>query len=103
MYAIVNIAGQQFRVAKDSIISTQKIAGNAGDKIELDNVLLLSTGDEVKIGSPIVEGAKIQATVLEQYKGQKVTVFKKKRRKGYKVKNGHRQQLTKLKIEDIVA
>ena len=103
MYAIVNIAGQQFRVAKDSIISTQKIAGNEGDKIELDNVLLLSTGDEVKIGNPSVEGAKIKATVVEQYKGSKVIVFKKKRRKGYRVKNGHRQQLTKLKIEDIVA
>jgi large subunit ribosomal protein L21 len=101
MYAIVKVGGQQFSVSENDVIETQKVGGNVGDQVELDQVLLLSTGDEVKVGSPAVDGAKIQATVMDHFKSKTVTVFKKKRRKGYKVKNGHRQQLTRLKIDTI--
>ena len=101
MYAIIGIGGQQYRVAQDDIILTQKIDAQVGDKVEFDQVILVASGDDVHVGSPTIEGAKVEATVLEQPKADKVIVFKKKRRKGYKVKNGHRQQLTKLRIDKI--
>lgn len=101
MYAIVDIAGKQFKVTKDQKIFAPKLNGEAGDKIEFDQVLLVDNDGKVKVGSPTVKGAKVSGKILEHLKGDKVIVFKKKRRKGYKVKNGHRQDFTKLVIEDI--
>ena len=98
MYAIVEIAGQQFKVEKDQQIFVHRLDSKEGEKVTFDNVLLIETGGKVKVGSPNVSGAKVTAKVLEHLKGDKVVVFKKKRRKGYKVKNGHRQYLTKLEI-----
>jgi large subunit ribosomal protein L21 len=101
MYAIVNIAGTQFKVAKDQYIYAPKLDGEAGSSVSFDQVLLLDTDGKVDIGAPTVEGAKVSGTILEHVKGNKVIVFKKKRRKGYVVKNGHRQQYTKVQIESI--
>lgn len=101
MYAIVNIAGMQFKVAKDQYIYAPKLDGEAGSKVNFDEVLLIDTDGKVKIGAPTVKGAKVSGKILEHVKGNKVIVFKKKRRKGYAVKNGHRQQYTKVQIESI--
>ena len=101
MYAIVDIAGKQFKVSKDQQIFTPKLSGEAGDKVEFNQVLLIDNDGKVKVGSPTVKGAKVSGKIVEHLKCDKVIVFKKKRRKGYKVKNGHRQPYTKLLIEDI--
>ncbi len=102
MYAIVNIAGQQFKVAKDQYVFVHRLREAAeGASIEFDNVLLVENQGKVTIGTPTVQGAKISAKVLSHLKGDKVIVFKKKRRKGYKKKNGHRQCFTKILIENI--
>jgi large subunit ribosomal protein L21 len=103
MYAIVDIAGEQFKISKNDTILAPKIEGEIGKKIQLDNVLLLSDKGKITVGQPVVEGAKVKATILGFEKGKKVIVFKKKRRKGYKVKRGHRQDFTKLMIESISA
>ncbi|MBN1543242.1 50S ribosomal protein L21 [candidate division KSB1 bacterium] len=103
MYAIVDIAGQQFRIAQNDVIQTQKVAGDVGTSLELDKVMLLALEKETRIGGPYIEGAKIQATILEHGRDAKVIVFKKKRRKGYRVKNGHRQPYSKLRIDAISA
>jgi len=101
MYAIVEIAGQQFKVEKDQQIFVHRLDSKEGEKVTFDNVLLIETGGKVKVGSPNVSGAKVTAKVLEHLKGDKVVVFKKKRRKGYRVKNGHRQYLSKIEIQKI--
>jgi large subunit ribosomal protein L21 len=101
MYAIVEIAGQQFKVEKDRYIYTHRLAGQIGDSLTFDRVLLVDNDGTVSVGTPTVGGAKVTGEVLSQLKGDKVIVFKKKRRKGYKKKNGHRQSLTKLLIKDI--
>lgn len=101
MYAIVNIAGQQFKVAKDQYIYAPKLDGEAGKIVDFDQVLLVDNGGKVSIGAPTVKGAKVSGKILEHVKGNKVIIFKKKRRKGYAVKNGHRQQYTKVLIESI--
>ncbi len=101
MYAIVEIAGQQFKVAKDQQIFVHRLEGKEGDKLTFDRVLLTEDGDKVTVGAPVIKGTLVKATILEHLKGDKVIVFKKKRRKGYQVKNGHRQYLTSLKIESI--
>ena len=101
MYAIVDIAGQQFKVEKDNKIFVHRLQDKEGAQVEFDNVLLLDDGKKVKVGTPNVKGAKVTAKVISHLKGDKVMVFKKKRRKGYKVLNGHRQYLTQLLIEDI--
>jgi large subunit ribosomal protein L21 len=101
MYAIVNIAGQQFKVAKDQHLFVHRLQGEEGASIEFDNVLLAVNGDSVSVGTPNVSGAKITATILSHVKGDKVIVFKNKRRKGYKKKNGHRQQFSKIQITGI--
>jgi len=98
MYAIVEIAGQQFKVEKDQQIFAHRIDAKAGSKIDFDKVLLMDNSGKINIGAPVIKGAKVTAKVLEHLKGDKVIVFKKKRRKGYRVKNGHRQYLTKLEI-----
>lgn len=101
MYAIVEIAGQQFKVEKDQQIFVHQLEGKTGDKVEFSNVLLLDDNGKVTVGAPAVEGAKVTAKIVEHAKGDKVIVFKMKRRKGYKVKNGHRQRFTKIAIEGI--
>ena len=98
MYAIVEISGQQFKVEKDNKIFVHRLDAKEGDKIDFDQVFLIDDGKNVNIGSPSIKNAKVTAKVIEHLKGDKVIVFKKKRRKGYKVKNGHRQYLTKLEI-----
>ena len=101
MYAIVEIAGQQFKVEKGQQIFVHRLDSKEGEKVTFDNVLLIETGGKVKVGSPNVGGAKVTAKVLEHLKGDKVVVFKKKKRKGYRVKNGHRQYLSKIEIQKI--
>ena len=101
MYAIVEIAGQQFKVEKGQQIFVHRLDSKEGEKVTFDNVLLIETGGKVKIGAPNVSGVKVTAKVLEHLKGDKVIVFKKKRRKGYIVKNGHRQYLSKIEIQKI--
>ena len=102
MYAIVEIAGQQFKVAKDQKVYVHRLKDEEGSKVTFDNVLLLDDG-KVTLGAPAIEGAAVTAKILKHLKGDKVIVFKKKRRKGYKVKNGHRQYLSEIQIESIVA
>ena len=101
MYAIVEIAGTQVKVEKDKYYYTPLLEGKDGDKVEFDNVLLVDNDGKVKIGAPSIKGSKVTGKILGHQKGDKVIVFKKKRRKGFKVKNGHRQQFTKVLIEDI--
>ena len=101
MYAIVEISGKQFKEEKNKFIYTDKVEPKSGKKVEFDNVLFISDKGKVKIGKPIIKGSKVTGEVLSQLKDDKVIVFKKKRRKGYKVKNGHRQQMTKILIKDI--
>ncbi len=103
MYAIVDIAGQQFKVQKDQKIYVHRLEAEEGTDMDFDKVLLVDNDGKVTIGSPTVENAKVTAKVLDHQKGDKVIVFKKKRRKGYKVKNGHRQQFTQIQIAEIVA
>ena len=103
MYAIVEIAGQQFKVEQDQQIFVHRLEAEEGSKIDFDKVLLMDDAGKINVGAPVIKGAKVTAKVLEHLKGDKVIVFKKKRRKGYKVKNGHRQYLTKLEILKINA
>ena len=103
MYAIVDIAGKQFKVTKDQSIYTPKMEGEAGASVTFDQVLLVDNDGKVKVGTPQVKGAKVSGKILEHVKGDKVVVFKKKRRKGYKVKNGHRQDFTKVMIQKITS
>ncbi len=103
MYAIVEIAGQQFKVEKGRFIYTNRLAGETNAELVFDKVLLVDNDGAVSIGTPLVSGASVKCTILEHLKGEKVIVFKKKRRKGYQKQNGHRQSLTKIQIEEIVA
>jgi len=103
MYAIVNIAGQQFKVAKDDKIYVNRLKNNEGESIDFDTVLLVNVDEKISVGAPLVKGAKVTAKVITHLKGDKVIVFKKKRRKGYRVKNGFRPSLTQIQIEAITA
>ena len=103
MYAIVEIAGQQFKVAKDQKVYVHRLSQEEGSKVSFDQVLLVDDGSSVTVGAPAITGASVEAKVVKHLKGDKVIVFKKKRRKGYRVKNGHRQALTELLIEGISA
>ena len=103
MYAIVEMAGQQFKVAKDQKVYVHRLQTEEGKKVTFDNVLLLDDGKNITIGAPAIDGAAIEAKVIKHLKGDKVIVFKKKRRKGYRVKNGHRQSLTEIIVESIIA
>lgn len=103
MYAIVEIAGQQFKVSKDLKVYVHRLANEEGSKVSFDKVLLLDDNGNVTLGAPAIEGASVEAKVLQHLKGDKVIVFKKKRRKGYKKRNGHRQYLTQIVIEGITA
>jgi large subunit ribosomal protein L21 len=103
MYAIVEIAGQQFKVAKDQKVYVHRLQEEEGAKVSFDKVLLLDNNGAVTVGAPAIEGAEVTAKILGHLKGDKVIVFKKKRRKGYRVKNGHRQSFTEIQIEGIAA
>ena len=98
MYAIVDIAGQQFKIEKAQQIFVNRLDAKEGSQVDFDKVLLVDNSGKVNVGAPVIKGAKVTAKVIEHLKGDKVVVFKKKRRKGYKVKNSHRQYLTKLEI-----
>ena len=101
MYAIVEIAGQQFKVAKDQKVYVHRLQGEEGSSVSFDKVYLLDDGTKVTLGAPAITGASVEAKVVKHLKGDKVIVFKKKRRKGYRVKNGHRQSLTEILIQSI--
>ncbi|MUH35333.1 50S ribosomal protein L21 [Zobellia amurskyensis] len=103
MYAIVEMAGQQFKVAKDQKVYVHRLQTEEGKKVTFDNVLLLADGSDITVGAPAIDGATVEAKVVKHLRGDKVIVFKKKRRKGYQKKNGHRQALTEIVIESIVA
>ena len=103
MYAIVEIAGQQFKVAKDQKVYVHRLKEAEGSKVTFNKVMLLDDDKNVTIGAPAIEGAAVTAKILGHLKGDKVIVFKKKRRKGYKKKNGHRQYLSEIQIESIAA
>jgi large subunit ribosomal protein L21 len=101
MYAIVEIAGQQTKVENGKFIYASKLSGNEGDAVEFTNVLLTDDNGTIKLGAPFIDGVKVTGKIVGHAKGDKVIVFKKKRRKGYKKKNGHRQNYTKVMIESI--
>lgn len=101
MFAIVTIAGQQFKVEEGQELFVHQLEATDGDSVTFDQVLLVDNDGDVQVGTPVLNNAKVNATVLGRQKGDKVIVFKKKRRKGYRVKNGHRQRFTKIKIDSI--
>jgi len=101
MYAIVDIAGQQFKIENEQEVIVHRLEGEVGSKVEFDQIMLLENNGKIAVGKPFIEGAKVTATILSHLKGDKVTIFKKKRRKGYQKSSGHRQFLTKLQIENI--
>lgn len=103
MFAIVTIAGQQFKVEEGQELFVHQLEANEGDNVSFSDVLLVANGDSTTVGTPNVAGASVSATVMGHQKGDKVIVFKKKRRKGYRVKNGHRQCFTQIKIDSISA
>ena len=102
MFAIIKTCGKQYKVSEGDVIKVEKIEAEAGDKIEFDQVLMVA-GDDVKVGSPVVEGAKVSAEVLDQKKDKKIVIFKFKAKKNYRKKKGHRQPYTLVKIEKIDA
>lgn len=101
MHAVIQTGGKQYRVREGEVLSVEKLAAAPGEKIGFDQVLLIEDGDDVRIGTPLVENALVRAEVLELYKDEKVLVFKKKRRKQYRRTKGHRQQLTKIRVDRI--
>jgi len=103
MYAIVEIAGQQFKVSRGNKLYVNRLDANEGAKLEFNNVLLIDNDGKIEIGTPSVDGAKVAATVISHLQGDKVIVFKKKRRKGYQKSNGHRQQLSQILIQGVLA
>jgi large subunit ribosomal protein L21 len=102
MYAVIKTGGKQYRVSTDDVLNIERLAGEASSKIEFSDVLMVGSGDSVKVGSPTVSGAKVVAEVVEQTRGPKVIAFKKRRRKNSRRKRGHRQDLTKVRITEIV-
>ncbi len=103
MYVIVDIQGQQFKVQKDQKLFVHRINANEGDEVECEKVLLIGNDDDITIGSPTIDGAKVVLEVLSHVKGDKVLVFKKKRRKGYRKLNGHRQHFSQVLVKDIIS
>jgi large subunit ribosomal protein L21 len=102
MYAIVEIAGQQFKIEKEQKLFVHRLKAEEGSQVTFDRVMLVDNDGKVKVGAPTVKGATVTATVLNHLKGDKVLVFKKKRRKSYQKMNGHRQYMTSIKIDDII-
>ena len=103
MYAIIQTGGKQYKVSPGDVVKFEKIEGGKGDTASFDQVLMVTDGTDVKVGTPFIDGAKVVGEIISQTKGDKIFVFKKKRRKGYTKKTGHRQNLTSLKIKEIVA
>lgn len=103
MYAVIKTGGKQYKVSEGDVLNFEKIEGDKGDTVSFDEVLLVSKNEDVRIGTPFVEGVKVVGEIISQIRGPKITVFKMKRRKGYSKKTGHRQDLTNLKIKEIVA
>jgi len=103
MFAVIRTGGKQYRVAENDIIRVERLDGDAGASLTLDQVLMVGEGEKVTVGSPLVDGASVSAEVLEQGRGPKLIIFKKKRRQNYRRKKGHRQDLTVLKITGISA
>ncbi|MEQ8266960.1 MAG: 50S ribosomal protein L21 [Parvibaculum sp.] len=101
MFAVIRTGGKQYRVAKDDLLEIERNGGEAGDKIDLDVLMLGGEGGTMKIGAPLVDGAKVKAEIVEHTRGPKITIFKKRRRQNYRRKNGHRQDLMLVKILDI--
>lgn len=101
MYAIVEIAGQQFKVQKDRRVFVHRLESNIGDSLEFEKVLLTDDNGKIAVGAPVIDGLKVTATVVRHLKGDKVLIFKKKRRKGYQKLNGHRQQFTEILVNEI--
>ena len=101
MYAVIETGGKQYRVEKDTVLSVEKLPSEKGKSVTFERILLAADKDEVKVGAPFLKGAKVTAEVLDQYKGDKVIAFKKRRRHGYHRTRGHRQKLTKVKITSI--
>ncbi len=102
MYAIVTSGGRQYRAEEGHVFSVEKLPYEVGEQIELDNVLLLANDDSVKVGQPTVEGVTVKATVIDQYRGKKIFVWKYKSRNRYRHRQGHRQSYTRLRIDEIV-
>jgi large subunit ribosomal protein L21 len=103
MHAVIKTGGKQYRVAEGDVLNVETLAGEAGDTIAFDEVLAVGDGADIKIGTPIVEGAKVEAEILDQTRGEKIIVFKKKRRQGYRRTAGHRQNLTVVRVTGISA
>ena len=102
MYAVIKTGGKQYRVTKDDVLNIERLAGEANAQIEFAEVLMVGSGDSVKVGTPMVAGAKVLAELVEQTRGPKLIAFKKRRRKNSRRKKGHRQDLTKVRITEIV-
>ena len=103
MYAVIETGGKQYRVNQGDVIKVEKLTADVGQKVDFDRVLLVGEGGEVKVGSPVVDGAVVSGTVVEQDRHRKIVVFKMKRRKNYRRKQGHRQSFTGVRIETISA
>ncbi len=103
MYAVIATGGKQYRVQKDDVIDIERINGDVGSKLTFDEVLLVGEGAKIECGTPLLKSAEVNAEIVDQFRGKKLTVFKMKRRKGYRKKHGHRQELTKIKIDGISA
>jgi len=102
MFAVLNTGGKQYKVSQGDLIEVEKLESDVGDKVTLSQVLMVGEGEKVEVGSPYVSNCKVTGEVVEQGKGAKIIVFKKKRRKNYRRKNGHRQLFTQLKITEII-
>ena len=101
MFAVLKTGGKQYKVSQGDVIQVEKLEGNVGDKVTLDQILMVGEDDKVDVGTPILEGSQVTGEIVDQAKGQKIIVFKKRRRKNYRRKNGHRQLVTHLKITEI--
>ena len=101
MYAVIATGGKQFKVQDKDVVAVERLAGEIGTKVTFSQVLAMGEGAEIKVGTPVIEGAKVEAEIIDQFRGPKLIAFKMKRRKGYRKRKGHRQELTKVRILSI--
>jgi large subunit ribosomal protein L21 len=101
MYAVIKTGGKQHKVSEGDVIAIEKVSGGKGETVIFDEVLMVSSGEDIKVGTPCLEGARVSGEIIDQTKANKINVFKMKRRKGFKKKTGHRQKLTRMKIKEI--
>ena len=101
MYAVIATGGKQFKVQEKDVVAVERLAGEIGTKVTFSQVLAMGEGTEIKVGTPVIEGAKVEAEIIDQFRGPKLIAFKMKRRKGYRKRKGHRQELTKVRILSI--